>query len=271
MEPTFEINKRLISNNEESKKIIRNLYSLITFVDSLGESFFGKTFVCASKTFDCSYLLQSINMTLDNIVICCEKYCIADAMTLLRKFKDDLWFILYVLTFKDNLSELTNSNSIYNNVNDWVNNSLEHLTTKKIIDEIFKINELESLDSKYSIKSTLKKMAETMDDYVHSNGLKFYNSTICNIDEIILENLNLILNIATNNLLFFVIILAIRFPYCLSSSDYEDYLDYGVKPPKGYQYWIAPYIEDFIRENKHFLEDNIIDFLKDYSIMDFGN
>ena len=204
-------------------------------------------------------------------MVCCEKHCVADAMTILRKFKDDLLFILYVLTFKDNQSELSNSNSIYNNVNKWTNNSLEHLTSKKIIDGIFKINELESLKPKYNIKNTLKKMAEINDDYVHSNGFKFYNSAIYNIGENIIKNLNLILNIATNNFLFFVIILEIRFPYCLSSSDYEDYMDCGVKPPKGCQYWIALYIKNFIRENKLFLKDNLIYFLKDYPIMYFCN
>lgn len=40
----FEINKRLISNNGESEKIISNLNSLLAFADCLGESFFGGTF-----------------------------------------------------------------------------------------------------------------------------------------------------------------------------------------------------------------------------------
>lgn len=201
-----------------------------------------------SKTFDFSSLLQFINMTLDNVMMCCEKYRIADAMTLLRKFKDYLLFILYVLTFKDNQSELTNSNSIYNNVNKLTNNSLEDLTLKKIIDEIFKINELESLNSKYNLKITLKKMSETNDDYVHSNGFKLYNSAIYNIGENIIKNFNLILNIATNNLLFFVIILAIRFPYCLSSFNYKGYMDCGVKSLKECQYWILPILRILLKK-----------------------
>lgn len=270
MKDNLDRNRRMFYlNDEKCKKIINDLNSLVDFIDLLEDSFFGKSFICSSKTIDCSRLLESLNVTFINIIIYCENYCLADSMILLRKFKDDLWFILYMLTYKSKFRESTIDDSIFSNVNNWMNNKLEHLTSKKIINEIFEFNGLNDLDEKYKVIDSLKRMAETMEDYVHSNGLIFYNSSICSVDNLIYKNLNQILVFATNNILFFVIILAIKFPNCIASSDYGDYIDFGLNPPNGSQYWIVPYIKDFISKSKTFLDENLIDFLKDYSIMDF--
>ncbi len=270
-EKVLKSNKTKIMNNKKCVEIIAKINQTSSFLNNLSNSFFGRTFIFAGKTIDCSKLIDSANYTLRNTIECSKRYCLSDAMTLLRKFKDDLWFILYALTFKEKNNELGSENAIIKKMNKWFNNTLRWLTAEEVIRDVFSINELDKLDEKFNVKNSLKDMAQQMDNYVHSNGLYYYNNLIFNIDEKIISNLNLIKKIAVNNVVFFLIILAVRFPYCLSSSDYEVFSDIGITPPCGCQYWLAPYIDDFLKTNKEVVDENIKYFLVNNSCMDFSS
>lgn len=74
-----------------------------------------------------------------------------------------------------------------------------------------------------------------------------------------------------NKYLYFVIVIATSFPYCLSSTDYEDYLNMNLEPPFGSQYWVAPYISEFIKKYNNIIDDQLVNFLKRKSCLDFSN
>jgi len=269
----LKLNKIKITNDKQSGEIIAELKYISSFLNNLAFSFFGKTFVFGKKTIECSRLLYSVNYTLENVIKCSVRYCISDSMTLLRKFKDDLWFVLYVLTYKgifENNFDSRKKNEMRRKIDAWFDNEL-YIKASSVIKEIFGANDLDELDAEYGIKTALSEMANKMDNYVHSNGLIFYNSVLFNVDEKVIGDLNSIKTILIDNILFFLIILALQFPYCLSSSDYEDYSDMGAKPQLGCQYWIAPYIEEFFKKYEEHIDKNLKAFLKKESCLDFSD
>lgn len=52
-------------------------------------------------------ILESSSKTLESIKLCCENYNMADAFCLLRKYRDDLFFYLYLCAIekKENIVE----------------------------------------------------------------------------------------------------------------------------------------------------------------------
>lgn len=267
----FTFNRRRLLENKKTTKLFSDLNECNVFLEDLSYLFFGRTYIVGKCSVNCSDILDSLNCTLKNAIECAKNYCLADSMTLLRKFKDDLWFVLYVLTYNKIHWNIKNENNVVQNINDWMNNNLRYLTAANVINSIFKINKLKCLDEKYNVKSSLQSMARKMDDYIHSNGISFYNSSFINVDEKTIDNICTIKNYVFNNILFFILVLAISFPNCLASSDYEDYLDYNCDVPEGCQYWIAPFVTDFISKFKDNLDSNLESFLEKYSCMDFGN
>lgn len=57
-------------------------------------------------------------------------------------------------------------------------------------------------------------------------------------------------------------------PFSAASTDYVDFLDCGYTPSEESQYWVAPFIKNFIRENLVMIDDNCIEYLRNHSIMD---
>ena len=47
---------------------------------------------------------------------------------------------------------------------------------------------------------------------------------------------------------FFLVLLILVKPNLIGSTDYIDYFDIGVEPPDNSQYWIAPFVQEFIEE-----------------------
>ncbi len=55
------------------------------------------------------------------------------------------------------------------------------------------------------------------------------------------------------------------------ATNYTTYLDFGETPPKGSEYWIAPFILRFIEENIKFIDENCLEYLKNNTNMDFNS
>ena len=53
------------------------------------------------------------------------------------------------------------------------------------------------------------------------------------------------------------------------SEDDIDYLDFGETPPEGSQYWVAPFIIQFIEENISLIDDQCLAYLKNNTQMQF--
>ena len=47
------------------------------------------------------------------------------------------------------------------------------------------------------------------------------------------------------------------------STDYIDYLEVGQTPPEGSQYWVAPFVVNFLKNNVEMIDKNCYEYLKD--------
>ena len=261
-------NNRFIANDDTCCEIIKNVENNISFLENISFNFMDQIFLYSNRIVNFYKQILSAKITLINILNCMKNYCTADAMTLLRKFKDDLFLILYLLKFKDMLY-LNEDKILTRNAKNWFNNKMSGIGACDIIGEIFKTKELKEVDEKYKIKNSLSKMAKTLNNYVHSKGYDFINSLITQYDLKINDDLLEIEKIISQIILIFVIVLAIAFPSYISSDDYISALECGCEPEDGSQYWVAPFIIDFIINNSKYLDRDLIDFLNEKSCMKF--
>lgn len=68
----------------------------------------------------------------------------------------------------------------------------------------------------------------------------------------------------------FIFLLTLCSPHLIMADDYIDYLDFGETPPKDSQYWVAPFVERFVKDNITLIDKSCFDYLKDYSAMQFN-
>ena len=53
------------------------------------------------------------------------------------------------------------------------------------------------------------------------------------------------------------------------STDYVDCLDCNMTPPEGSQYWVAPFVATFFKDNLTLINKNCIDYLRENTPMIF--
>ena len=51
------------------------------------------------------------------------------------------------------------------------------------------------------------------------------------------------------------------------STDYIDYLEFGLTPPDGSQYWVAPFVADYLKANIEMIDKNGYEYLKENTCM----
>lgn len=67
----------------------------------------------------------------------------------------------------------------------------------------------------------------------------------------------------------FLLLLILCSPWLVMAEDYIDYLDVGVTPPEDSQYWVANFVEKFVKENISLIDKNCLDYLRKNTIMKF--
>ena len=65
---------------------------------------------------------------------------------------------------------------------------------------------------------------------------------------------------------FLFLVILVR-PLLIMSSDYIDYLDCGDTPPKDSQYWVAPFVLDFVDKYKNTLDKDFLNYLRENTSM----
>lgn len=117
----------------------------------------------------------------------------------------------------------------------------------------------------FQLKDSFDKLADKLNNYVHSNGHRFYNESYARlvtknkIKEECKEFGEAAIYI-TISFLFFVVLIN---PLLIMSYDYTDYLDVGDTPPDGSQYWVAPFVSDFLDNHKNVLDDRYVSCLRE--------
>ncbi|MDD2530737.1 MAG: hypothetical protein PHN41_05855 [Bacteroidales bacterium] len=228
----------------------------------------GKTY-----NFD-TQLLQSAKMTLLSIIKCCDFGSISDANTLIRKFRDDIFFYLYVLqvdnnrvilfdeTRKDKIQEY---NKQINFIVKWFNNSLSNFDFNRNIVPYLKTNtDIEEIINKDKLEDIWKRIFKNLNNGVHNNGVSYCAMNYRDHKYEDIENIfhDIVFKTDYITTIFMMLFILVK-PHYIMSSDYIDCCDFGIEPPEDSQYWVAPFIQEFIDKHigKHNLKYKL--FIKD--------
>ena len=57
-------------------------------------------------------------------------------------------------------------------------------------------------------------------------------------------------------------------PLYIMSTDYIDHLEFGLTPPDGSQYWVAPFVAEYIKSNIDLIDKSCYEYLKENTCME---
>ncbi len=268
-------NNLLIIQNEQFKKEIDKIKSIELLIRSYGDLSFGRDFIlCCNHTFSLQTIITSLELTAGSIALCCECGCIADANTLLRKYRDDMFFYLYLVLYyvcKDSHSDWKELPNIEKNIKHWFDNKLADLEISLVFKTIGSSPIVEKTVQKYNLHSSFNIIGTRLNNYVHGNGIKYYNRHFNTYkDDEFRQELTKIANEMNFITVTFLFLLSLCSPSSIMSEDYINCLDCSIKPDNGSQYWVAPFILEYFKKNKSLLGDNIIKYMSDETNMVFN-
>lgn len=204
-----------------------------------------------------------------NVIACCEGGCVADANTLLRKYRDDLFFYLYVIVSNSLGLESAQVRSMIEKIEKWSRNELKDFQISQVLKEIATAPQLKDIVIKYNLKASFKTIGDTLNNYVHSNGCAYYNRKYTDYlsDGSLIDELKVLENKARYMTVVFVVLLFLCSPVSVMGEDYIDYLDFNETPPENSQYWVAPFIEQFVKQNISLIDPNCLEYLRENTEM----
>lgn len=266
-------NKNTIFLNENVKRIIRKMTEVEEFLRDF--SFFSlerNLILCGTNVFSLQNIMQSSELTVGSIVNCCEACCLADANTLLRKYRDDVFFYLYIVIYDtyDKLQVTEQAAKVKANIERWLNNNLDDLSIGEVLKTIGQSPRLKEAVKKYKLQSYFDSIGNRLNDYVHSNGVSFYNRSV---DSYQGDGLQKQMQVLLKDMCFitisFIFLLTLCSPLSIMSTDYVDYLDCHMTPPENSEYWVAPFVTTFFKSNIDLIDESCMEYLKDSTLMEF--
>ena len=266
----IEENAKYFARKKENNTYINEIQNISNFLSNLGFLSFGRDYIqCDKWMFSLQRVITSLELTTGNIINCCKSACLADANTLLRKYRDDMFFYLYLSLYNHELLCEQPVEHMKEHIVKWINNELSGININFILKSISLSTCLKNAVAKYNLKETFSKIGKRLNNYVHGNGYIYYNQNILSYSEKELEN---ILQTLVDDIKYititFVFLLFLCSPSSFMSNDYIDYLEFNETPIEGSQYWIAPFAEKFIKDNLELIDDNCYQYLKDNTSMD---
>lgn len=270
------INKHLFSSNCEWQKLLGEIEAAKHFIDDLGLLVFGRDMeiVRSVRGFQPVYtnlILQSAAQTLQSMIVCSEYGNIADVHMLLRKLRDDLLFYLYLMVICKNSDILSDDDLTKQekHINAWIKNQLSRLRIQEVVNYITSARDCVELVEKYRLKDELKQIAVTLNNYTHGNGNLYYNRLFTRYKDDEIRNLSANqIRMLNYILVTFVLLLVLVSPYSIMASDYFDALECSMMPEEDSQYWVAPFISEFIEKHKNLLGENTLEYLRTATSME---
>lgn len=270
-----QANARFVEQNHECQQVISKPREIETFLERFGFLTFGRDFVFGSPGqkimfFSLNNVMTSLELTMGSVITCCESACIADANTLLRKYRDDLFFYLYVSVYSSHYKYSEEGKPMANQIMRWLNNDLSDFRISEVLKAIGTVPQLRDAVLKYNLKESFQKIGEALNNYVHSNGYAYYNRNANAYKESELSvELRKLGDKARYITVVFLFLLIFCSPLSVMSEDYIDFLDVNEIPPKNSQYWVAPFVEHFVKENISLIDANCLDYLRKNTLMQF--
>ena len=181
MPDRYEQNRIMVLNDENFKQLIDDIKITKEFIYNFDFLNFNRSYHFDGENgiISIDNILNSAHRSLYSIQLCCENCNLADAHTLIRKYRDDLFFYLYILYVKSN-SDIFSKNQLSRhekNIIQWRKDDLKDLNINKILIYIGKSDEAKEAISKYKLQESFKKVSDDLNDFVHSNGNSFYNKS----------------------------------------------------------------------------------------------
>lgn len=270
------INCRIIGDDPSCQKSIEELRKLEKFLSRMGfQSFWRDYIVCHKVIFSMQTLITSLELTMGSIILCCKDACVADANSLLRKYRDDMFFYLYILIY-DSYMKMENTSlqrkEMEERITSWARNELKNLNIKQVLRAIAEFDGLTDVVKKYNLKKSFNEIGQRLNDYVHSNGYIYYNKNVnCYQPGELADKLCEIVKNAKYITVVFLLMLCLCAPNLIMSMDYIDYLEFNETPPPGSEYWVAPFIVQFLKENAGLIDENCLEYLREHSEMCFDS
>ena len=268
-----QINQKIISQDNACQSIIHEMEIVEKLLSDFGFLTFGRDYsLCKNKYFSLQMISTSVELTVGNIISCCRSGCLADANTLLRKYRDDLFFYLYIVVYDTSIKNESNKMKIAEmekNIDNWINNNLSNLNISTVLKDIGQSSNIIEAVKKYKLQSYFDKIGTRLNNYVHSNGILYYNRNINAYEQNDLQKpMSTLLKDMRYITVAFFFLLTLCSPVLIMSTDYIDYLECNSIPPKGSEYWVAPFIADYLKNNSDMIDKNCIDYLKDNTLME---
>ena len=277
--PSFEssvrrINYQMIEQDTECQKLVSEMRTVEKFLNDFSFLSFGRDFVlCGRQPFSLQMISTSCELTAGSIVSCCESGCIADAYSLLRKYRDDLFFYLYIVVF-DTSNKLENKSpaiaQMEVNIERWINNGLDDLHIGTVLQAVGQSSRVKEAVQKYKLKQYFDALRDRLNNYVHSNGVAFYNRNVnAHQGNALQKQLQALLQDMRSITITFLFLLTLCSPLSIMSTDYVDYLDCNERPPEGSQYWVAPFITKYFKANLDLIDESCMKYLRNNTLMEF--
>jgi len=280
MEPEFisdtvrQSNRKRIQQDTKCQLLIDEIKAIEEFVSSFGYLQSDSNLIlCKTWPFSLQALITSVEFTTGNIIMCCEHACIADANTLLRKYRDDLFFYLYIVVYDSNrkLEPPFDTTRMEENISRWIQNGLDNLYIQDVLRAIGTSPLLKDAVATYKLKKSFDAIGNRLNNFVHGNGYAYYNRVIeAYKNNEFYSHLKALLDDLKYMTITFLFLHILCSPISVMSTDYIDYLDFGKTPPEDSQYWVAPFIEQFISENSNLIDDNCYKYLLENTSMQFN-
>lgn len=264
------------------------LEELREIMQVLSDSIFSKPEVSRSKNgtyiLSCESVMSAMN-TIQSIDYCCKRGFYADAFTLVRKYRDDLFQYLFLLKVVSSIRGMTDEELSEYDITD-VQSFMEMLAKEiEILDSgerksemdkaveawffgtlIFDENEKDR--KKYFGTSKYKSFIENSNDQVSFMMKTYFNDVWSNVNRILnnyvhangyqyivanyamnidgKQMLNEVVTVMQNVTSIFLCVLAVIAPTKMQSADYIDALELGIEPEQGSECWVDPCVVEYM-------------------------
>jgi hypothetical protein len=189
-----------------------------------------------------SYLFSSICGTLKSISVVLRNGQINDAYALLRKYYDSTVINIYSNLYLEEHFGL--ANFVVEQIDNWLKGKAQ-LPEYRIMSQYIRASEsVKAVTKVFDTDNRYRRLRARCNDHTHYN---FYANVLLNDSDIHLPWRGRALNAMSEDLQdIFVFHFACLFDakeHYMMSSDHRDYLECGLNPEPGSEYWVAPFIQ----------------------------